>query len=153
MLTLGKDGAGRRVDCSIDSRLVAQEHGSDQLVVDDERPVCERIEAPDEESDFGQPVEGEPAQDQVREELEQTEERVHDPVREPLRVVVTAMRLQCMNPVVGMWADDQSLTQHQAYVRAISRIQEAHHVADQLRKVTQYHVQAEDCDQACSKKT
>ena len=70
-----------------------EEVGPDDAVVDDGGALHGR-HAPQQEGVLDEPVEGDPADEEVREELEAGEEGEDDPVHQPLRVVRLRARLQ-----------------------------------------------------------
>ena len=107
-------------------RLVAQEVGADEVCVDDSGSVVlGGSKAPDEEDELASVVEGEPGEQQVcarsklkssrpsqsraymllltREKLEEREGGVHDPVRQPLSVVLLIVSLDGLEFPVRQW--------------------------------------------------
>ena len=67
----GQNWIGSRVHCLIDMRTISQEEGTNESMVDDHWSVSFNWkEAPDEEDNLGQPVKGEPTEDDVREEFD-----------------------------------------------------------------------------------
>jgi len=73
----------------INGRLVANDERLNELVVQQQRSVCRgRVHQPKQENAFGQVVEGNPEEENVREELEEREESVGDPICKPFGIIV-----------------------------------------------------------------
>jgi hypothetical protein len=77
-------------------------------------------------------VEGEPAEQQVGEELKNGENGKNNPVCEPLGVVLFGAGLQGLHGVEG-W------------------VEEANHVAQQLSSIAEKQVQCEESDHPCGR--
>ena len=72
------------------------------LVIDDGSSIAiQRGHAPDQEGDLAEPVEGNPASDEVSEVFDDRESSEDHPVGEPLGVVRFALGLQSFNGAVG----------------------------------------------------
>ena len=63
--------------------------------------AVQRRHAPDQEGDLAEPVEGDPASDEVSEVLDDGEGGKYDPVGEPLGVVSFTLGLQSFDGTVG----------------------------------------------------
>jgi len=120
----------RLVHHVVDERLVLVEEGQDDAVVDHAGPVgLERGHAPDEEETLAEPVEGDPANQEVGEELEEGEEGEDNPVGQPLGVVLLHLGLQRLDG-------------------GISRVDKPDHVTQQLRPVPKHEPEGDDGDHA-----
>ena len=85
-------------------------------MIDDGSSIAiQRGHAPDQEGDLAEPVEGNPASDEVSEVFDDRESSEDHPVGEPLRVVVFHRALQRLD-------------------RAVRGVDEAHNVGQQLKK-------------------
>jgi len=77
------------VDEVVHLALVLEEQGADHPSVDHVRPVSgEWKETPEEEETLCQPIQGEPVEKNVGEELDHAEHGEDDPVHEPLGVII-----------------------------------------------------------------
>jgi len=78
------------------------EQGQDNLVIYDGSSIAiQRGHAPDQEGDLAEPVEGNPASDEVSEVFDNREGSEDHPVGEPLGVVRFALGLQSFDGAVG----------------------------------------------------
>ena len=91
--------AGDLVHRTVDVGLVLQEEGPDDAVVHHIRAVVGGGHvAPHEEAALGEPVEGHPREEDVREELNHGEHGKHNPVGEPAGVVFSAHGFESLQP-------------------------------------------------------
>lgn len=111
--------------------VVGEEEALDVVPVEVHGAIVDGAEAPDEEDNLSEPVEGEPTEEPSAEEVKEAEERKDYPVCEPLHVVVRLMCLQGGDGLVG-------------------GVDEADQVADQLGKVPEDHVEGEEAKDALS---
>jgi len=90
------------VDGGIDVSLVLQEERPDDAAVDDIRAIVGSGHvAPNQESALGQPVEGHPGEEDVREELNHGEHGKHHPVGEPASIIFSAESFQSLDAGIG----------------------------------------------------
>ncbi len=120
---LGK-AVGALLHDIVDHVLVLEEIGQDDALVDDGRALHGR-HAPQEEGALDQPVEGDPADEELGEEFTDGEGGEDDPVHEPLRVVVLGRALQGLDG-------------------AVSRVDEADEVADELGAVAEHQPEGQE---------
>ncbi|ETN01906.1 hypothetical protein PPTG_23982 [Phytophthora nicotianae INRA-310] len=97
---------------TVNARLLRLEEGRQEVHVEERRTKSGGHEQPQQEAELEGVVEGDPVQQEVGKDLDEVEAGVHDPVREPLHVVLLVVRLDGLE-------------------RAVGRVHEAHEVADE----------------------
>jgi len=92
---------GRR-ECFVDVLAVLEKDRTNESRVDIHRPVVgDRKKTPNQEDDFDKPIKRKPTEYNGGEELDATEEGKHNPICEPLRVVVLVVAFKCVNGSIG----------------------------------------------------
>jgi len=115
------------IDDPVDGGLVGPEPWQDDGAID-LLGSLEGRHAPDEEDALGEPVEGDPAHQDVGEKLQDGEASEDHPVHQPLRVVILVPALQGLD-------------------RAVSGVEEADEVAQQGRAVAEHQPTGGEADE------
>ncbi|KAF1775836.1 hypothetical protein GQ600_17710 [Phytophthora cactorum] len=78
---------------AVDARLLRLEEGRQEVHVEERCAQSGGHEQPQQEAQLEGVVEGDPVEQEVGKDLDEVEAGVHDPVREPLHVVLLVVRL------------------------------------------------------------
>jgi len=135
VIGFGRQVFGRshsRRQSTVDVWVVLQKDGTNDSRIDIIWAiVLDRKETPDEKHNLNQPIEGKPTEDNVWEELKDTEEGEDNPICKPFSVVLFVNAFQSFN-----WG--------------IGRVYKANDITDQFCKVSEYHINGDQTNQSLS---